>query len=509
MEDFNSAAAMNNSVSLDSLAKTISIFLVLALTMSLFPKALGDDDDIGNGFEFDVLNDGEGETSATAKECTGRWTREEHQAFIKGLELYGKGWKKIAGLIKTRTVVQIRTHAQKYFLKLSKARQNGEITGFADGRPYSARKKLRRRLSDRPLSVTPLLQPFLALASNAPTPTSSSSSTDPNAAPLAHDDASIDPNASNGSAPSAPTAINVHNSIYNFLSPPLVAEDLSRQLRVVSTNDLAALISTSASSAMGNSVSCPNLAGIAKDEETEPSPPAPVADANSTEDSPPPVDATTEHAGAGNSQAQNGREEALRLLQSIIPPAWYQKGEHIVSLLKEAEELDWEADAATSSSSVTTPRVIRPRDGDPMMMLEGGPAVRRRRTDLTSPTEDDSHQFSLPYQQSQDTFSQVQGVGIDRAPSPSEQMELEDLLDPVYLSLLTDDCVTTMSHMHMQTPALESDLRPIDDGSSSLSSSDRSNTHLLPQSEAGQEREGQEEAVAALPPPSRTEPTAT
>ncbi|KAJ1422526.1 Homeodomain-like protein, partial [Ochromonadaceae sp. CCMP2298] len=50
----------------------------------------------------------------------GRWTREEHLTFIKGLEMHGKGWKKIASLIKTRTVVQIRTHAQKYFLKLSK-----------------------------------------------------------------------------------------------------------------------------------------------------------------------------------------------------------------------------------------------------------------------------------------------------------------------------------------------------------------------------------------------------
>jgi SHAQKYF class myb-like DNA-binding protein len=59
----------------------------------------------------------------------GRWTREEHLNFIKGLELHGKGWKKIAALIKTRTVVQIRTHAQKYFLKLQKARNesNGKV----------------------------------------------------------------------------------------------------------------------------------------------------------------------------------------------------------------------------------------------------------------------------------------------------------------------------------------------------------------------------------------------
>jgi SHAQKYF class myb-like DNA-binding protein len=45
--------------------------------------------------------------------------------FLKGLEMHGKGWKKIAKLIKTRTVVQIRTHAQKYFQKLAKAKKNG------------------------------------------------------------------------------------------------------------------------------------------------------------------------------------------------------------------------------------------------------------------------------------------------------------------------------------------------------------------------------------------------
>lgn len=59
-------------------------------------------------------------------ENTGRWTQEEHRLFLEGLEKHGKGWKKIASLIKSRTVVQIRTHAQKYFQKLAKARHNGE-----------------------------------------------------------------------------------------------------------------------------------------------------------------------------------------------------------------------------------------------------------------------------------------------------------------------------------------------------------------------------------------------
>lgn len=65
-------------------------------------------------------------SAAAQGENTGRWTAEEHRLFLQGLEQHGKGWKKIASLIKSRTVVQIRTHAQKYFQKLAKARQNGE-----------------------------------------------------------------------------------------------------------------------------------------------------------------------------------------------------------------------------------------------------------------------------------------------------------------------------------------------------------------------------------------------
>jgi len=66
----------------------------------------------------------------------GRWTSEEHNLFLKGLELHGKGWKKIAKLIKTRTVVQIRTHAQKYFQRMAKAKKNGQHDLLMDSRAF-------------------------------------------------------------------------------------------------------------------------------------------------------------------------------------------------------------------------------------------------------------------------------------------------------------------------------------------------------------------------------------
>lgn len=48
------------------------------------------------------------------------WTEEEHQKFLEGIETYGKDFKKVAALIKTRSVVQVRSHHQKYMLKIEK-----------------------------------------------------------------------------------------------------------------------------------------------------------------------------------------------------------------------------------------------------------------------------------------------------------------------------------------------------------------------------------------------------
>lgn len=52
----------------------------------------------------------------------GRWTEEEHALFVQLLRQEGRNWKAIADAIPSRTVIQIRTHAQKFFQKLEKVR---------------------------------------------------------------------------------------------------------------------------------------------------------------------------------------------------------------------------------------------------------------------------------------------------------------------------------------------------------------------------------------------------
>ena len=63
-----------------------------------------------------------GDAREETGENTGRWSDEEHTRFLHGLELFGKKWQKIADHVGTRTNVQARTHAQKHFKKLQKAR---------------------------------------------------------------------------------------------------------------------------------------------------------------------------------------------------------------------------------------------------------------------------------------------------------------------------------------------------------------------------------------------------
>ena len=103
-----------------------------------FPRA-GSGDDTSNFGKIDPNTPGR--VVETGQEQTGRWTKEEHEAFLKGLKLYGKEWKKVAAKVKTRTVVQTRTHAQKYFQKLAKANEGkDDVTQVDMGTASDARR---------------------------------------------------------------------------------------------------------------------------------------------------------------------------------------------------------------------------------------------------------------------------------------------------------------------------------------------------------------------------------
>jgi SHAQKYF class myb-like DNA-binding protein len=71
----------------------------------------------GSADPWAAADDGALADDAGAGFLAGRWTDLEHALFLEGMRLFGKKWPLVADHVKTRSPVQIRTHAQKYFIK--------------------------------------------------------------------------------------------------------------------------------------------------------------------------------------------------------------------------------------------------------------------------------------------------------------------------------------------------------------------------------------------------------
>jgi SHAQKYF class myb-like DNA-binding protein len=79
----------------------------------------------------------------------GRWTKEEHQSFVEAIKVHGKNWKKVEEYVGTRSGAQIRSHAQKFFLKLEK-----EIKTSQKGKGQKEQKRSSKKVSEGSISTS-------------------------------------------------------------------------------------------------------------------------------------------------------------------------------------------------------------------------------------------------------------------------------------------------------------------------------------------------------------------
>lgn len=71
----------------------------------------------------------------------GRWREEEHQIFLESLKGVGKNWRDIAAILQTRTAIQVRSHAQKFFMKMVRDKTEVEDCEVSMTKEYASVKK--------------------------------------------------------------------------------------------------------------------------------------------------------------------------------------------------------------------------------------------------------------------------------------------------------------------------------------------------------------------------------
>ncbi|KAK3091933.1 hypothetical protein FSP39_023819 [Pinctada imbricata] len=71
------------------------------------------------------------------------WTEEEKLCFLRGLEIFGRSWTKVAELIPSRTVLQVKNYAQQYFKQKAKGDTDTEDLLLTDSCLHTLASKPR------------------------------------------------------------------------------------------------------------------------------------------------------------------------------------------------------------------------------------------------------------------------------------------------------------------------------------------------------------------------------
>jgi len=89
--------------------------------------------------DFNLSNSEEhSESSNGVDGRQGRWSNEEHELFLRAVDQFGREWDKVHTIVKTRSLAQIRSHAQKYFQKINRTEAFDRIYELGNGAADSA-----------------------------------------------------------------------------------------------------------------------------------------------------------------------------------------------------------------------------------------------------------------------------------------------------------------------------------------------------------------------------------
>ena len=68
------------------------------------------------------------------KQYTGRWSEKEKRLFLEGFFQYINNWKKLNEIIKSRSTIQLRSHAQKVLMKIKNIIKNFQNVHYVKNR---------------------------------------------------------------------------------------------------------------------------------------------------------------------------------------------------------------------------------------------------------------------------------------------------------------------------------------------------------------------------------------